>query len=50
MTMQLKLEASKGSCFIIPMKAFDVIENLPDGGKDENLCFQTGISCGNDKG
>lgn len=31
MTMQLKLEASKGSCFIIPMKAFDVIENLPDG-------------------
>lgn len=31
MTMQLKLEASKGSCFIIPMKAFDVIKNLPDG-------------------
>lgn len=30
MTMQLKLEASKGSCFIIPMKAFDVIKNLPD--------------------
>ena len=29
--MQLKLEASKGSCFIIPMKAFDVIKNLPDG-------------------
>ena len=31
MTMQLKLEASKGSYFIIPMKAFDVIKNLPDG-------------------
>ena len=30
-TMQLILEASKGSCFIIPMKAFDVIKNLPDG-------------------
>lgn len=34
MTMQLKLEASKGSCFIIPMKAFDVIKNLPDGEVD----------------
>lgn len=34
MTMQLKLEASKGSCFIIPMKAFDVIKNLPEGEVD----------------
>lgn len=34
MTMQLKLEASKGSYFIIPMKAFDVIKNLPDGEVD----------------
>lgn len=31
MTMQVKLEASKGSYFIIPMKAFDLIKNLPDG-------------------
>ena len=30
-TMKVKLEASEGSCFIIPMKAFDLIKNLPDG-------------------
>lgn len=30
-TMKVKLEASEGSYFIIPMKAFDLIKNLPDG-------------------
>lgn len=33
-TMKVKLEASKGSYFIIPMKAFDLIKNLPDGEID----------------
>lgn len=33
-TMQVKLEASEGSYFIIPMKAFDLIKNLPDGEID----------------
>lgn len=32
--MKVKLEASKGSYFIIPMKAFDLIKNLPDGEID----------------
>lgn len=30
-TMQVKLEASKGECFIIPMKAFELIKSLPEG-------------------
>lgn len=29
-----RYETSKGSYFIIPMKAFDVIKNLPDGEVD----------------
>lgn len=33
-TMKVKLEASEGSYFIIPMKAFDLIKNLPDGEID----------------
>lgn len=33
-TMKVKLEASAGSYFIIPMKAFDLIKNLPDGEID----------------
>lgn len=33
-TMKAKLEASEGSYFIIPMKAFDLIKNLPDGEID----------------
>lgn len=33
-TMKFKLEASEGSYFIIPMKAFDLIKNLPDGEID----------------
>ena len=33
-TMKVKLEASEGSYFIIPMKAFDLIKNLPDGEVD----------------
>lgn len=32
--MKVKLEASAGSYFIIPMKAFDLIKNLPDGEID----------------
>ena len=32
--MKVKLEASEGSYFIIPMKAFDLIKNLPDGEID----------------
>lgn len=35
-TMKVKLEASEGSYFIIPMKAFDLIKNLPDG--EINTC------------
>lgn len=30
-TMQVKLEASKGENFIIPMKAFELIKGLPEG-------------------
>lgn len=30
-TMQVKLEASKGEHFIIPMKAFELIKGLPEG-------------------
>lgn len=33
-TMKVKLEASEGNHFIIPMKAFDLIKNLPDGEVD----------------
>lgn len=33
-TMKVKLEASEGSYFIIPMKAFGLIKNLPDGEID----------------
>lgn len=33
-TMQVKLEASEGERFIIPMRAFDLIKNLPDGELD----------------
>ena len=33
-TMKVKLEASEGNYFIIPMKAFDLIKNLPDGEID----------------
>lgn len=33
-TMKVKLEASEDSYFIIPMKAFDLIKNLPDGEID----------------
>ncbi|WP_283682720.1 DNA polymerase III subunit beta [Parablautia sp. Marseille-Q6255] len=33
-TMKVKLEASEGNYFIIPMKAFDLIKNLPDGEVD----------------
>lgn len=29
-TMKVKLEACKEDCFIIPMKAFDLIKNLPE--------------------
>lgn len=31
LTVQVKLEASEGERFIIPMKAFDLIKSLPDG-------------------
>ena len=31
LTIQVKSEACKGESFIIPMKAFDLIKNLPDG-------------------
>lgn len=30
-TIQVKLEAAEGESFIIPMKAFDLIKNLPEG-------------------
>ncbi|MCD8011609.1 MAG: DNA polymerase III subunit beta [Lachnospiraceae bacterium] len=30
-TIQVKLEAAAGESFIIPMKAFDLIKNLPEG-------------------
>lgn len=30
-TMQVKLEAAEGESFIIPMRAFDLIKNLPEG-------------------
>ena len=31
MTIQVKLEGTEGESFIIPMKAFDLIKNLPEG-------------------
>ena len=31
MTVKAKLEGMEGETFIIPMKAFDLIGNLPDG-------------------
>lgn len=31
LTIQVKSEACRGESFIIPMKAFDLIKNLPDG-------------------
>ena len=33
-TMKVVLKASEGSNFVIPMKAFDLIKNLPDGEVD----------------
>ena len=34
LTIQVKLEAAEGEYFIIPMKSFDLIKNLPDGEID----------------
>lgn len=31
MTIKAKIEGAEGECFIIPMKAFDLINNLPNG-------------------
>lgn len=31
MTVKAKIEGAEGECFIIPMKAFDLISNLPNG-------------------
>ena len=31
MTIQVKLEVTEDESFIIPMKAFDLIKNLPEG-------------------
>lgn len=31
MTVKAKIEGAEGECFIIPMKAFDLINNLPNG-------------------
>lgn len=31
MTVKAKIEGAEGECFIIPMKAFDLINNFPDG-------------------
>lgn len=46
-TIKVKLEASAGESFIIPMKAFDLIKNLPEGdveiteGKDHVVTIRT---------
>lgn len=45
-TMKVKLEASEGSYFIIPMKAFDLIKNLPDGEIDISATDKKLISMG----
>lgn len=42
-TMKVKLETSKGNYFIIPMKAFDLIKNLPDGEVDISMMDQNAI-------
>lgn len=34
MTVKAKLEGTEGECFIIPERAFDLINNLPDGEVD----------------
>lgn len=34
MTVKTKLEGTEGECFIIPERAFDLINNLPDGEVD----------------
>ena len=31
MTVKAKIDGAEGECFIIPMKAFDLISNLPNG-------------------
>ena len=31
MTIQVKLEGAESESFIVPMKAFDLIKNLPEG-------------------
>lgn len=54
-TMKVKLEASEGSYFIIPMKAFDLIKNLPDGeidisATDKNLNDNILPDCNIDRG
>ena len=39
MTIQVKLEGTEGESFIIPMKAFDLIKNLPEGDVESYQSF-----------
>lgn len=43
-TIKAKLEGTEGECFIIPERAFDLINNLPDGEVDISLTSKDTIT------
>ena len=49
MTVKAKLEGTEDECFIIPERAFDLINNLPDGEVDISVTAENTITIKADK-